>query len=338
MQIKQIKLDKLPGSLIEIEGQIEWPDFEQHRAATLKNLGQDLELPGFRKGHVPEPLLLKNIPEIRVLEEMAELAMPKIFLKILEEHQIDAIGRPEISITKLARENPLGFKIKIAVLPTVKLPDYKNIAAQVRSDLKNSKKSDLDVSDEELEKTIADIRKMRTPKDGAPPELDDDFVKSLGQFKDVADFKTKLKDNIKLEKEAKEKEKQRIKIIEAILNKTPIELPKILVESELDKMLYQMRGDIEQAGLKFDDYLKHLNKTEEVMRQELTKDAEKRAKLELVLRALGLAENIKVPEADIKAEVEKLIKLYKDADPARARAYVENILQNEKIWTFLENQ
>jgi trigger factor len=329
----QIKINKLPESLIEIEGQIEWADFEENRPEATKHLGQHIELPGFRKGHVPENILLKNIPESRILEEMAEIAMPKIFLKIIEENKIDAIGRPEIAITKLAPNNPMGFKIKTSVLPEVKLPDYKAIARENKNkDIK------VEVNQEEMEKTIEQIKKMRTPKDAAEPELNDEFVKTLGNFKDVEDFKNKLKDNIKLEKEAKEKEKQRIKIIEAILDKTPIEVPGILIESELDKMIYQMKADIENSGLVFEDYLKHLNKTEDDMRKDFRKDAEKRSKLELVLRALGIAEDIKVPEEDIKAEVEQVLKLYKDADKARARAYVENILTNEKIWQFLENQ
>ena len=278
-----IKINKLPESTIEIEGQIDWLDFQMHRAEALKNLGKDLELPGFRKGHVPENILIKNIPEMRILEEMAELAMPKAYLHILEENKIDAIGRPEISIIKLVRDNPLGFKIKTAVLPGVKLPDYKALAAEMNK----NKPEKTELSEEEKIKT---------------------------------------------------KEKQRIKIIDAVLEKTKIELPRILVDSQLEKMLYQVKGDIEKSGFKFEDYLKHLNKTEEDMKKEWEKEGEKRSKLELILHAIAKQENIKAEENEIKSEVEKLMEMYKDADPIRARAYVENILQNEKIWQFLENQ
>ena len=56
------------------------------------------------------------------------MALSEYYPKILEENKIDAISRPEISITKLARKNPLGFKIKTATMPEMKLPDYKQIA------------------------------------------------------------------------------------------------------------------------------------------------------------------------------------------------------------------
>lgn len=343
MQIKQkINIAKLPGSLIEIEGQIDWADLEHNRSQAIKNIGQNMELPGFRKGYVPENILLKNIPESAVLEEMAELAMPKAYLKIMEDNKIDAIGRPEISITKLAPGNPLGFKIKTAVLPQFKLPDYKSIAA---AENKN-KGGKAEVAEEEIEKTIAQIRKMRSGhkdhdhevEEKDLPPLNDEFVKSLGNFADVEDFKTKLKENIRLEKENKEKEKQRIKIIEALLNKTDIELPRILIESELDKMIHQLRSDIETSGLKFEDYLVHLKKTEEDMRKEWDKEAEKRAKFELILNSIGEAEKIKIEDNILEAEVKKVLEMYKDADPVRARDYVGHVLKNEKIFLLLENQ
>ena len=44
---------------------------------------------------------------------------------MIENEKLDVISRPVVSITKLARKNPLGFKIKTAVLPVIKLPDYK---------------------------------------------------------------------------------------------------------------------------------------------------------------------------------------------------------------------
>src|SRR3989344_9172773 len=199
----KIKTNKLPKSIVEIEGELDAPIFESYFSPALKRLGENLEIDGFRKGKAPETVLLSKIPEARILEEMTELALAEHYPKILEDEKIDAIGRPEISITKLARKNPLEFKIKIAVMPLIKLADYKKIASSIlRSDLKNSQRSDLDVSDEDLETTIMDIRKSRAPKvhmaehehkegdkphEHPEPELpafDDAFVQALGPFKD----------------------------------------------------------------------------------------------------------------------------------------------------------
>ncbi len=132
----KIRVKNLPKSEVEIEGELETEIFETYFSKALKKIGETLKLDGFRAGKIPESVLLSKIPEIRILEEMAEMALGEHYPKILVEEKIDAVSRPEISITKLARKNPLGFKIKTAVLPEIKLPDYKSLAKKIITTLK----------------------------------------------------------------------------------------------------------------------------------------------------------------------------------------------------------
>ncbi|MEK7572569.1 MAG: trigger factor [Patescibacteria group bacterium] len=369
-----INIKKLPKSEIEIEGELDADIFESYFNKALKKMGENVELDGFRKGKVPESVLVSHIPEIKILEEMAEMAISERYQKIIESEKIDAIGRPEINITKLARKNPLGFKIKTAIIPETKLPDYQKVAQKILAEIKAEEK-DISVSDEEVEKTIMDIRKSRAPKKhitdvskeehvhsencdhdhetqtsdikNSPmsdvkeeelPAFNDEFVKALGPFENMEDFKKKLKENIKLEKENQLKEKTRLKIVEKIIEGSEIDIPEILVEIELDKILYKMESDIVQMGLKFEDYLKHLNKTKEDLRKEFRNDGEKKAKLALVLNKISEVEKIIADEKEVEKEVENILTHYKDADPARAKVYAQNVLTNEKVFTFLEKQ
>src|SRR3989338_4589232 len=282
----RVKVNKLPKSEVEIEGELPVEIFESYFAPALKKLGGDLEVPGFRKGKAPENILLANLGEMKILEEMAALAFGEHYPKILEENKIEAIGRPEISITKLARKNPLGFKIKTAVLPEVKLPDYKKIAKKAKEE---------------------------------SPEKDKGVSASD-------------------EKENQIREKTRLKIIEAIIKETEIDLPEILAEIELDKMMHRMESDIAQIGLKFEDYLKHLNKTADDLKKEIRPDAEKKAKLGLILNEIAKAEKFAADKEQVDREVAHILEHYKDADPERARIHAENVLSNEKVFVFLENQ
>ncbi|MFA5827160.1 MAG: trigger factor [Candidatus Paceibacterota bacterium] len=374
-----MKINKLPKSEVEIEGEIEADVFETYFNKALKRIGENLEVDGFRKGKVPENILLSKIPEAQILGEMAEMALSEHYPKILEENKIDAISRPEISITKLARKNPLGFKIKTAVMPEMILPDYKEIAKKILSSVTEEDKI-TEPTEKEVEDTIMDIRKSRAPKihmaeeaekhthdknckhetppnlplsgeeHAVPldkgedkgvselPEFNDDFVQALGPFKNVADFKEKLKENIKLEKGNQAKEKTRLKIVEKIIDDLKIELPEILIEVELNKILYRMESDITQMGLKFEDYLKHLSKTVEDLRKEFRTDAEKKAKLALVLNKIADSEKIKADPEQVANEVAMILEHYKDADAERAQMHAENVLTNEKVFQFLENQ
>jgi len=318
----KVTTKKLPKSEVEIEGELESDLFESYFGKALKKIGETLKLDGFRTGKIPESVILSNVPEIRILEEMAELALAEHYPKIVENEKIDAISRPEISITKLARKNPLGFKIKTAVLPEIKLPDYKSLAKKIISKITPEEK-DVKVTGEDLENTILDIRKSRAPKkhmatppetspsqgeeDKMPepelPEFNDEFVKALGPFENVEDFKVKLKENIKLEKENQAKEKTRLNIIEKIIEDSELEVPEILIGLELDKILYRMESDITQMGLKFEDYLKHLNKTKDDLRKDFRNDGEKKAKLGLILNEIAKVEKIVAEEEQVMKEV-----------------------------------
>lgn len=346
------KVTKLPKSEVEIEGELEGEIFESFFKKALSKLGETVEIDGFRKGKVPENILISKIPEIKILEEMAEMALAEHYPKIIEEEKLDVISRPEIGITKLARGNPLGFKIKTAIMPEVTLSDYKKLAKEVLNGQK-TENSNIEVSEEELENTITDIRKSRAKKthiaehahnegeehgsEPELPELNDEFVKAMGPFENVADFKEKLKANLKLEKENLAREKTRLKIVEKIIDETTVEMPEILIDIELDKILYRMESDITQMGMKFEDYLNHLKKTRDDLKVEFRTDAEKKAKLGLVLNKIAEQEKIVAEAHEVEKEVNHILEHYKDADAARARVYAENILTNEKIFQFLEN-
>jgi FKBP-type peptidyl-prolyl cis-trans isomerase (trigger factor) len=287
-----------------------------------------------------------------ILEEMAEQALHDAYPKIIEEHKLDAIGRPQIMITKIAKGSDLEFKIITAVLPEMKLPDYKKLAKEVVK--KNPVKVD-EIPEADVEKAILELRKMRAhqamPKheheDGAEhpelseeelPAFDDAFVKTFGEFASTDAFKDKIRGNLKMEKEVIEKDKLRLAIVEELLKETSGDIPEILIQSETDKILYKLEADITNMGFKFDDYLVQIKKTEEELRKEWRTDAEKRAKLQLTIHNISNKENLKPTEEEIEKEVTNIVTMYKDADPVRARAYVENMMENEKVFQFLESQ
>ena len=88
-----------------------------------------------------------------------------------------------------------------------------------------------------------------TPKEEELPEFNDEFVRALGPFKDLEDFKTKLKANIKLEKENQAKEKTRLKIIEQVIDDSTMETPDLLIDVELDKIVTaSIRAEGETKG------------------------------------------------------------------------------------------
>ena len=149
---KAFTVEKMDGSQVKITGELPFAELESERKAALVALGKNVEIDGFRKGHIPTPVLEKHVGEMAVMAEMAERAIAHAYGHILEAHEIDAIGQPKIELNKVAPNNPLGFTITVATMPELTLPDYKAIAKKINADRPSA-----EVTDEDVDKQINDI-------------------------------------------------------------------------------------------------------------------------------------------------------------------------------------
>lgn len=355
---EKASVKKLPGSRVEITGSVAAPIWEKFRGRALKNINDSVTIDGFRKGMVPENILIAKVGEMAILEEMAELALSQAYLDILIAEKIDAIGKPEIRVTKLALGNPLEFVAFTAVVPEVELPDYKKIAEE---QVKKSDPEALKVTEKDIDDAITRIRKrhasekLHSPEnehnhdhdkmsqeehdkaiEAAMPELTDDFVKSLGDFENISDFRNKLSDMIAEQKRDEANEKLRIRIADALVDASKVEIPDIMVESEVDRTQAQFSADIERMGVNLDDYLKHSKKTIEEIREEWKPHAEKKAKLQLIMNEIAKKEKLSPDTKEIEDEVNHILEHYADADREKASIYAETVLTNEKVFKFLE--
>lgn len=326
-KFQNVKITKLPKSEVEIEAEIVAESLALARETAIKQTKETLEIPGFRVGHVPTDVVIKQVGEMNLLERAAGIVLDAEYGNILSEHNIKAIGMPKITITKLALGNPLGFKIITTVLPEFSFDKYSEIAkkelhgsgAKNSSEKPSEKTEEFSTSDDEVNLVIEDLKKREGEK-----------------FKDSEDLRGKIKENITEQKKIQAKDKKRLALAEKMIAAAAIELPDLLVEHELDVMLNQFKGDIEKAGLTYEGYLKQINKKEEEIKKDWRKNAENKASLQLILNHIAAKENIKPDENRVKQEMEHILKHYKDADRFRVRMYVENLLLNEAVFQFLE--
>src|SRR3989344_9265067 len=93
-EISNKTVKSISDTELEIVLELPFADIEKHSEAALKDLGANLELPGFRKGHVPTNIMLERLGPMTILEEMAQRAIRDWYPKFLEEEKIDAIGHP----------------------------------------------------------------------------------------------------------------------------------------------------------------------------------------------------------------------------------------------------
>lgn len=324
---------KAEDAQIELVVQTTSQYIDEFSEKALDQFVQEAEIEGFRKGKAPKNLVQEKVGEFAIFQEATQRAIQELIPSIIENEKFDVITMPHVHITKIATGSPVEFKMHFYVMPTIDLADYKKIA-------KGIKKEKNELKEEEVTGYIEQILNARAVKDEkgevTKPELNDDFVKQLGNFKDVADFKTQLTENMKRDKELQEIQKRRVAIIEKIINETKIDLPGILVEEEEHKMIDEFKNRVESMKMNFEEYLKTIKKTEEELKKEWKADATKRAQMNIILPQIAQKESIKPEEKDIDHEIEHLKQHYKDLDESRARIYVAGVLTNEAVFKFLE--
>ncbi|MEK7650756.1 MAG: trigger factor [Patescibacteria group bacterium] len=317
----ELKITKLENSEVELTGEIAAEKFESFRTRALAKLNQEVKIDGFRTGHIPADILASKIGEEKILLEMAELALQNIYPEILQANKIDALGRPAITLTKIAKGNPLGFVIKTAVRPEFTLPDYTKLEKPETEIIP-------EITEKEVDEVVENIKKNQETQKIEPEKITEI----------TAEQREIIKQNLKLERERRNREKTRLKIMDNLLEQAKITLPNVLVESELDKMAHEMKHQIEQMGLKFEDYLKHIKKEEKDLRADWQSEAEKRLKTGLLIAEIAKQAKLEPKPEEIEKEVKHLQEHYKDVPAENLRHYVSEMLLVEMVWKLLENK
>jgi FKBP-type peptidyl-prolyl cis-trans isomerase (trigger factor) len=336
MDFKQLAdsfaVKKLPQSEVELTGEVPAADIAPYRDQALAHLGEHIELPGFRPGKVPQDMILKKVGEMGVLEEALDIFIKDFYPALVEQKQLEVVGRPEVRVTKMAPGNPAALSIVVAVYPAVTLPKrWKETGASVIEE------AAVPATDEEVEKTLEDLRQSRK-KDGVVPELDDAFAKSLGAFENFAALKEQIRKGITEEKARQPRDARRGKIIDALLKNVEVEVPNVFVESELEKIMSQMREDIGRMGMKFEDYLKRAGKTDEAIRNDFRDQAAKRAKLQLTLNKIVQEEKLEADPTAIEQELKHAMEHFPEANPELVKIHIETVLRNELALKLLEGE
>ena len=183
-ELNAITVEKLPGSEVKITGEVPYTYLAKYRKHAVEHVQHGIELPGFRKGHIPENILIQKVGEMALITDMAEHALEDAYREVVVHHNIDVIGHPKVSITKLAKDNPLGFVITVPIMPEFTLPDYQKLAHEV-----NATKESKEVTDEEVTKQIEDILRQKVAYERlqANAQKNADKTRKDGEEKDFGD-------------------------------------------------------------------------------------------------------------------------------------------------------
>lgn len=146
----KVSTQRLPESQVLLEIEVDPAQMERSMEKAYRRLAERVEIPGFRKGKTPRPMLERHVGRDRIVSEAIDILIPEAYNKAIDEHDIDAIGQPSV---ELVTAEPLAFKATVPIRPTIELGDYKSLRVERPS--VDPDEADVDQAIEELRRRYA---------------------------------------------------------------------------------------------------------------------------------------------------------------------------------------
>src|SRR6516225_7151510 len=128
MTTVKTSITELPESRVRVQAEVAAEEVERRVAEAAKQLGQQMRVPGFRKGKVPAPVVIRRLGREAVLDQALRRALGSWYADAIEEAGIAPVGEPDLDMGDLPQAGqPLSFSIEIGVRPAAQLGQYKGL-------------------------------------------------------------------------------------------------------------------------------------------------------------------------------------------------------------------
>jgi len=283
-----------------------------------------------------EPLVLKATIPVRPTVDLGDYAAIRVQQEEIDvpeervDQTLDTIRRRSATLEPVEREVGWRDVVRLNVTGTVDdetMIESQEAEVQLAEDrdvlfpgfeeqITGHKKGDefefdLDVPDEARAAQFAGrtchftVRIIETKEEVLPP-LDDEFAKQVGEgFETVDALKERIRADIRATLQQQLDQKYQDEILGELVERSTIEFPPVLLDAEIDRIMHDQAGHIEQ-GRGLENYLAALGKTEEEVREELRPIADTRLRRSLVLSRVTEAEDIQATDEDVETEVDML--------------------------------
>lgn len=129
--------------------EVEFEELKPSLDAAYQRIAKQVNIPGFRKGKVPPPVIDRQVGRGAVLDEAINDALPKLYVQALEENDLQPLAQPEIDITRFEDNSTLEFTAEVDVRPTIDVPAYDDLTVEV---------DDIAVSEDDVEEQVQHLR------------------------------------------------------------------------------------------------------------------------------------------------------------------------------------
>jgi len=317
---------------VELKITIPKDSFKDSYNILLKDHLKDTSVKGFRKGKVPTDLLESDLKGELKIETLDKLA-PLYINTAIQKESIEPIAPPTYKdLPKLEDDKDVVFTIEITVLPEFKLGNMKKVKIE---------KEEAKITKAEIDTAIDEIQKNRETK---TKEVNDKWAVEIAEMlkiekvKDLESLKKYIKEALKEQKEHMLLHKREEDALVQAISLSKIEIPLPAVKFEASERERSFIYDMQQRGIKPEEFIKTQNLTIEKMRELWEKDAREALETDVFLKIYKKENKISVSEADLNERIEQIKKSApKDRDTSvyddpKWREYVHSVYEKEKAF------
>lgn len=298
----QHEVKKLPKSQIEITVTLSDEEFDKYRKMACEELSREVNIKGFRPGHVPADVIESHLGESVIRTHAEDVAIKMSYREVILKEKLPVVARPQ---AKVESQDPLKFVLTVAVMPEVEIKDYKDIKV---------KKEEVKVSDKDVNEAIDEMKKYGTT------------------YKEVEE-KAKKGDRVEVDFEGFDEKG------EAVANTKSTNHPVILGSGSLipgfeDELVGLKKDDKKEFDITFPkDYQKEDLRGKKLNFKVEIKMVEQATLPELTEEFIEKMSGKKLPVEEFKKELEKNIQLQKETQARKKHEndYLEKLLDKTKV-------
>jgi len=177
------------------------------------------------------------------------------------------------------------------------------------------------------------------------PELNDDFARKVGNFKDLVDLRKSITEGIKMEKERILKEKREKDFLERVINQLEVELPEILWQKQKERILADLEIHLKKMNLTLKNYLEIIKQDQESFDKEIENQAKNFILRSLVVSQIAKEQGISAQREEVEDYVQKILSRFqyplneekRREEIEKLYAYAKEVIISQKVFAFLEN-
>lgn len=187
-----LAVENLEHSMAKLTITVPAEEFEKAMTAAYNKQKGKFNVPGFRKGHVPQAFIEKMYGPAIFYEEAANSLINEYYPKEVVASEVEVVSKPVIDVEQIEKGKDFIFTAEVAVKPEVELGQYKELEVE---------KSEVEVTDDEVMAELLKVQKENSrynPVTDRPAQMDDEVTLDFEGFVDGVPFEGGKAENYKL--------------------------------------------------------------------------------------------------------------------------------------------